>query len=351
MLYNFILIILNIILIKALNSGDSYQIKPNLIKKYESNEPGYYLDSENTLIYYDANKECTQSEEINGYFLNSKNKKIIKCQDGNCELSEKVSCISNQVEVVNIGGILVLCYENSQEKFPTSSDEVKYYKLSNVDITSIFPQISIGSDLILLKMDQYSVTQFVTDLNGICVNDDYTLDSLCSSRKSKKYICENINKSCIIKRNTCNPVSPTNICNGYYFINKDSTSSEGTLYECKKDDISTCNSLSSNIRGYFKEIDIYNSNHKYIKCDGNSCIQINPPTSAVSKCNSIGELVLNNSEIKLCITSSKMVAFSSQSEETRYVIKNTEKNIFGVEENGDFIMISFLNNSIIPTDL
>lgn len=134
-------------------------------------------------------------------------------------------------------------------------------------------------------------------------------------------------------------------------MNDNGSLNTGILYECIKNEISECNFLNNSTRGYFKETDIYYSNHKYIKCDGISCVQVKTPSSSVTKCKSIGELILNNSEVKLCINSSTMIGFSNKNEESRYIMKNTENGIFGTEENGDYVMISFMSNSIIPSNI
>ncbi|OUM57859.1 hypothetical protein PIROE2DRAFT_17026 [Piromyces sp. E2] len=352
---NLIFFIFNILLINAkiINyiKDDNKSIN-NVEKRFYSKEEGYYLDTEheNSLIYCNSDMICNPSTLTNGYFINSINKNIAKCSDSNCQIYEKVSCSSNQVDIINNGGKLAFCFKGTLIDLPKSSDQEKYYTLSNIDSKSIFPIVSSGSNTILLKLDQYSVTQYITDSNGICINNNSN-DTLCASTKSTKYICPSVSESCTQKKNTCDPTLPTNICNGYYFVNDYNSSGSGILYECIKGDRSTCEPVSEHTRGYFKEIDIYYSNHKYIKCDGTACVQIKTPSSSVTKCKTIGELILNNSEVKLCITSSLMKGFIMSNDDSFYIIENINNNIFGSEDNGDYVMISFIPNAIISKDL
>lgn len=77
-----------------------------------------------------------------------------------------MSCYNNQVDVVNNGGTLSFCFDNGLKSFPNTYSDEKYYKLSNIDAKSIFPKINDGSDTILLKLDKFSVTQYITDSSG-----------------------------------------------------------------------------------------------------------------------------------------------------------------------------------------
>jgi len=42
-----------------------------------------------------------------------------------------------------------------------------YIEMKNINANLIFPVTENGNDMILLKIDQYSVTQQITDLDGI----------------------------------------------------------------------------------------------------------------------------------------------------------------------------------------
>lgn len=110
--------------------------------------------------------------------------------------------------------------------------------------------------------------------------------------------------------------------------------------------------IQSNLIGYYKVLDD-NFNENYIKCDGNLCekMEMNQLEVTEDLCN-IGDLVINDSQVKICIDYSKMVKFSDCSTvSSQLLMKNSQTTIFGTKKNGDYLMISISDNSIIPTDL
>lgn len=130
---------------------------------YINSKQGYYLNNlsekSNELIYCDNDKKCQISEQSDGYFINSSNKNVIKCSGSICKLLDTIgnSCESNPNEIIYSYYSLYYC--SGVEKISFSS-VTKYYKLSNIKANSIYPNIISGNDYILLKIDQYSVTQY-----------------------------------------------------------------------------------------------------------------------------------------------------------------------------------------------
>jgi len=106
---------------------------------------------------------------LEGYFINSYNKDVVKCKtnaDENeitCELfNPGTSCSASTNGVILYNNVLSYCNEANQISFSSVS---KYVTLSNIDASAIYPNIAKGKDTILLKIDNYSVTQYVTDYN------------------------------------------------------------------------------------------------------------------------------------------------------------------------------------------
>lgn len=137
----------------------------NVCKK--SSKPGYYLNSENSnskLLYCNDKNDCKTSKESDGYFINSFSYNYIKCSKSKCSLIDPdISCNNHQYEVILHDNQLFYCYGKNEISF---TDIAKYYSLSKVQASSIYPEITAGSDTILLKIDQYSVTQFITSDEG-----------------------------------------------------------------------------------------------------------------------------------------------------------------------------------------
>eukprot|EP00833_Pecoramyces_ruminatium_P018294 jgi/Orpsp1_1/1192326/evm.model.d7180000092294.1 len=131
-----------------------------------SNKPGYYLNIENsnTLIFCDESNGCKTSSESDGYFINSFNFDIVKCNKSNCEhINTTTSCKNHQNEVIAHDNQLFYCHNDNEVSFSTTK---KIYPLSNIKASKLYPNIEKGSDTILLKIDQYSVTQYITPDEG-----------------------------------------------------------------------------------------------------------------------------------------------------------------------------------------
>lgn len=120
------------------------------------------------------------------------------------------------------------------------------------------------------------------------------------------------------------------------------------MYICNN---GNCEVISSDIRGYFVLNENNNYNSKYIKCDGTKCEYFMIPNTSVTTCNNIGDLVLNESKIKLCISSTKMVEFSSSEKFYTYYMENDGNTIFSDDTTNEKILLSISNNFIIPLDI
>ncbi|ORX64242.1 hypothetical protein BCR32DRAFT_251223 [Anaeromyces robustus] len=193
-----------------------------------SHSLGYYLNtmSEKTNELYYCNKlypeynnnyegfECTILEKENGYFINSLNTDIIKCSNSKCEkfTNESYSCDNHYNEVIVRYDNLYFCKKDKYISFPKTE---MYIELKNINTNVIFPVHKTGNDIILLKIDKYSVTQQITNSDGICISKvDRKMDLDCSYN-SIVYICQELSESC---DNRCNLENPTKICNGYYYV-------------------------------------------------------------------------------------------------------------------------------------
>lgn len=95
----------------------------------------------------------------NGYFINS-GKNVIKCESSKCGIqSIGDSCNNHENEIIAKDDSLKFC--NGKEEISLLNDDIRYYKLSNVNASSIFPKKSKGLDTLLIKIDQFSVIQYV----------------------------------------------------------------------------------------------------------------------------------------------------------------------------------------------
>jgi len=138
------------------------------------NSKGYYLnlssEVSNSLIYAD-DKGITVVTKDNGYFTNM-HKDVIICKKSSCESTNIVSptCISNDGKLVILyksnTALIKYCYGALDYDL---SDTDKYYVLSSVDASSTYPDIVNGKDTIIIKTDEYSVTQVTTSKNGIII--------------------------------------------------------------------------------------------------------------------------------------------------------------------------------------
>jgi len=135
---------------------------------------GYFINSDsnngNDLIYCNGNS-CEVQTENHGYFINS-NGEIIRCHASVCELLERIevgsTCVSHPNEVIyynNNYNSFQYCNGNTEIDFP---DEEFYIALNGIDSQSLDYPVTLnsGTEPVLLKIDQYSVKQVITDSNG-----------------------------------------------------------------------------------------------------------------------------------------------------------------------------------------
>jgi len=134
-----------------------------------SSYKGYFINSmdkkTNKLLYctYYYNK-CEDFIANNGYYFNSYSSDIIKCSNSKCKIfNNGSSCDNHYNEVIIYNKNPYFCNKDK----PISFSEVEIYiELKNINANLNFPVIENGNDIILLKIDQYSVTQQITDLDG-----------------------------------------------------------------------------------------------------------------------------------------------------------------------------------------
>jgi len=136
---------------------------------------GYTINSgtenTNSLIFFNTDG-CEEAISNNGYFLNSDGN-VILCKLTNCspfQITNTSYCSNHQYEVI-LESYSGKKYCNGDSKVSFLSSEY-YYKISDMDASITFPIVQEGSDTILIKVDQYSVTQVITtsDGNVICNN-------------------------------------------------------------------------------------------------------------------------------------------------------------------------------------
>lgn len=142
-----------------------------------TDKSGYFLNSgdnkPNSLIYCRKNvnskidkykNHCQVVQKMNGYFINEIDKNVIKCVDSDCQINEIGSLCK-----INNNNIIIdydtktpyYCLNEKRYKF---DDFNKYLRLTDIDPTnSTFPKINTGYEYILLKIDDYSVTQYITN--------------------------------------------------------------------------------------------------------------------------------------------------------------------------------------------
>ncbi|OUM63261.1 hypothetical protein PIROE2DRAFT_10227, partial [Piromyces sp. E2] len=150
-------------------------------------KPGYYFNDgsleSNKLIYCDGEvndyqyNNCEIQEVDNGIFRNSDNSDVIECTDSECQVVDLGSqCIDdNKWRIIKNSKTNDLKYcrvdygkdetNNSDDKIYSTSfpDNIKYYKIKNINAkTSSYPEMFSGGDYILIKVDQYSLTRYLT---------------------------------------------------------------------------------------------------------------------------------------------------------------------------------------------
>jgi hypothetical protein len=158
---------------------------------------GYYLNSgtqDSSQLIYCNDDKCKIMKMSNGYFINSDGE-AIKCESSKCTPFEVVSktCDNHNNELIGSKGYMKYCNKDTEVEF---TYEDQFYPLTNVSATeSVYPgSISTGEDTILIKIDRFSATQYIT--NGICVNEVNTRDNTCKFTSPTLYICTNENESC-----------------------------------------------------------------------------------------------------------------------------------------------------------
>jgi len=129
------------------------------------NNVGYFLDAKSSLsnkfIFCD-NENCKTTTQSNGYFINSLPEVYI-CKNSLCETFYTYENCENNHEIIHDEGYFYFCLDDGRVSL---SEAEKYFKISNISASSIFPKIENGIDDILIKIDKYSVTQYINDSNG-----------------------------------------------------------------------------------------------------------------------------------------------------------------------------------------
>lgn len=227
----------------------------------------------------------------------------------------------------------------------------KYYPLSEINaFSSYIPQIYSGKSTILLKTESYSVKQYITDVNGICINDsNYKKD--CSIG-DEKYICTNKRKACNIIITTCDPTAenPNSICSGYYLVEDEGEENNNTLYYCYQESYNTtkCDVLPSSTRGYFKVTDKNEIlNYQFVKCDGGKCEKL-LSNDLSDECKQDGDLIYKNKKYNLCYSNGFIRVFDNTKNE---ILKfDHSENIF-TDITDENVVIHITYNYVIPADL
>ncbi|ORX83234.1 hypothetical protein BCR32DRAFT_292133 [Anaeromyces robustus] len=339
----------------------------NINECYEIYTTGYFINSfensSNKLIYCPNIYQCySVTMERNGYFFNNYNDQVIKCISSVCEILNKNeikninSCNNFDNTLIYNNGDYIYCYNENKNSITYSE---KYLVLTDIDGASLIlfnNQYKSGKDTVVLKFDMYSLTQVITDENGICIKDsNNSLDINCN-HKGQKYICHNDSSFCTatpVSTNLCNPKEKhkASYCYGYYLVDINENTGEGNLYECSIDGTEPCKNHGSNIYGYFKvEDDNYFDIVQYIKCDGKKCEKLHVPSYNTDHCSNIGELILNSYIVKVCVSYKTMVEFSNYNQLLMLNSFETD-SILKVYSTGKKTVITINTNSIVPSDL
>jgi len=132
----------------------------------KKNNIGYFLvntDEKTNALLFCTNKNnnisCSFSNNGDGLFKNNYDSDIIKCTDSICQNTNRYFniCKNNTISAYQY------CEDNDYLSFQSNT---KYYPLENVNALSTFPNIKYGNDSILLKFEEFSITQFLTNLTG-----------------------------------------------------------------------------------------------------------------------------------------------------------------------------------------
>jgi len=233
---------------------------------------GYYMNGDyNTsqLIYCgETCKEVKNTKIWPGYYFNN-DKTIIKCHmdDDIGMICSKYTlsgdCNSNKYKIVNDNGVIKYCGDEAlvlSNIFEPKYVEVKGVKSSEIEYPEDF--LGTGNNVMVLRLDNYSVTQVI---NGLCP------DGICLG-KGLFYQCSFREPCTSFTLENCDPTS-TDIkkklsCNGYYFNNR-------KMYTCIADVAnvkSTCTEVNTPgfyINSSILEDDNLKTDTKYIRCQTN----------------------------------------------------------------------------------
>ncbi|ORX43938.1 hypothetical protein BCR36DRAFT_302749, partial [Piromyces finnis] len=263
---------------------------------------GYFLNSNSVEIadgkklIYCSGDLCEANKPNNGYYINDdyiKSKHAILCDNDGCleiENLTKSDCNENVNELVYITDGFKYCDGTEAKNIPTETT-VNLYEVDNVKDKAInypteFVEVSSGNKMVI-KVDKYSVTQFVDD-NQFCISSNIKVEGSCS-KGDTKYTCINPFVKCetfIVGK--CDLTKADENCDGYY------VDSNKQLEKCNK---GVC-SVESKI-GYFQ------NGETYIKCTTNgeskeifTCSEL----ALIDSCkDNNGALFKEEKDIKLCI--------------------------------------------------
>jgi len=132
---------------------------------------------------------------------------------------------------------------------------------------------------------------------------------------------------------------------GYYFVYT-STTTDGNLYNCSKNEVGKTICQSKKTRGYYKAYDTKTRTDKIIQCNGNKCNTLNTENLNKKTCNHSGDILYINNVFSVCINEIKRETFSS-TKNKYYLIDNNMYNIFGTTENGSYSLIKITSVEII----
>jgi len=129
------------------------------------NNNGYYLNhgtlGSNLIYCEDGN--CNTLPNGNGFFMNDYSE-INECSSSQCQPFEPnnvQSCKYNTNEIILSNDEYKYCNQETQIQFKS---EIQYYPLSNISTNpGKYPEnIISGGDTILIKVDRYSASQYIT---------------------------------------------------------------------------------------------------------------------------------------------------------------------------------------------
>jgi len=323
-----------------------------------TNNDGYFINTSseelNSFIYC-YHGECDYTTEDNGYFTNSLNT-AWKCVSSECKLlSLSNICYSSNNYGIILNNERAFCINSKEYSFGSNS-RPRYYPITVDAKSSLFPKYTNGTDTILIALDSYSATQYITNSTGIYVSYDNNRETNENEEGSTKYVCTDKNSGCNVIPNKCNPENNTGGCYGYYL-------SGSTLYYCNYEENNyekiICRAQPSSTRGYFYVRDIFH--HKevpYIKCNGSTCSKMNLPTASEyyyeeNQCNvdNVGKLLYTNKnkDIGICINASILTSINYGGGK-QIISLDVSDNIFAKSPSSKYAMIEYSGNCIRYVD-